>query len=47
MRDKIILHLCAKEGSTIGNKFDKFPKDAEFRSRCPIGFAKAFFEANP
>lgn len=33
--------------STLGKKGEKGPHDMQTRSRCPIDFAKAFYEANP
>lgn len=33
--------------STIGHKGEKSSHDMQTRSRCPIDFAKAFYEANP
>lgn len=33
-------------GSTIGKKNDMTKRDMQDRSRCPEGFARAFFEAN-
>lgn len=33
--------------STIGHRGEKSSHDMQTRSRCPIGFAKAFYEANP
>lgn len=34
-------------GSTLGQKGERTSHDMQTRSRCPIDFAMAFFEANP
>lgn len=34
-------------GSTLGQKGETTSHDMQTRSRCPIDFAKAFYEANP
>lgn len=42
-----ILFNQLPSGSTVGKKLEKGKHDMQTRSRCPIDFAKAFFEANP
>jgi hypothetical protein len=43
-----LLYNPLPSGSTIGHKGEiGHKKDMQTRSRCPINFAKAFYEANP
>ena len=42
-----ILYNPLPTGSTIGKKHEKTKHDMQTRSKCPINFAKAFFEVNP
>lgn len=42
-----LLYNPVPSGSSLGHKLDKAKRDTNSRSRCPIDFAKAFYEANP
>jgi len=42
-----ILYNQVPVGSTLGKKLERSSHDMQVRSRCPIDFAKAFFEVNP
>ena len=42
-----LLSLQLPAGFTIGHKGETASHDMQTRSRCPIDFAKAFYEANP
>jgi hypothetical protein len=44
---KPLLYNQVMSGSTVGGKQERGSHDMQARSRCPIDFAKAFFEANP
>jgi hypothetical protein len=42
-----LLYNALPSGSTCGKKREWTSHDSQTRSRCPINFAMAFFEANP
>ena len=47
MPSRPLLYNPLPVGSTIGQKRETTSHDMQTRSRCPINFAKAFYEANP
>lgn len=42
-----VLYNPLPAGSTLGQSNEKTAHEMQSRSRCPIDFAKAFYEANP
>lgn len=47
MPKRPILFAQLPKNSTIGSKAESTSHDMQTRSRCPIGFQDAFYEANP